>query len=143
MQMEDPYRLKRFVDAQNHGGTYERAVSELRAGDKMTHWMWFIFPQIKGLGRTSTSREYAISSLEEAQAYLQHPVLGPRLVECARILLGIGGKSATEIMGGIDAMKLRSSMTLFMSAKPEEAVFREVLDRYFHGSPDQETIVRL
>jgi uncharacterized protein (DUF1810 family) len=141
--MEDPYRLERFVDAQNHNGTYEMAVSELRVGDKMTHWMWFIFPQIKGLGRTPTSREYAISSLAEAQAYLQHPVLGPRLVECARILLGIEGKSATEIMGTIDAMKLRSSMTLFMSAKPEEAVFREVLAKCFHGSPDQETIVRL
>ena len=141
--MEDPYRLKRFVDAQNHNGTYERAVSELRAGDKMTHWMWFIFPQIKGLGRTSTSREYAISSLEEAQAYLQHPVLGPRLVECARMLLGIEGKTATEIMGTIDAMKLRSSMTLFMSAKPEEPVCREVLAKYFDGSPDRETITRL
>jgi uncharacterized protein (DUF1810 family) len=141
--MEDPYRLERFVDAQNHNGTYEMAVSELRVGDKMTHWMWFIFPQVKGLGRTPTSREYAISSLAEAQAYLQHPVLGSRLVECARILLGIEGKSATEIMGTIDAMKLRSSMTLFMSAKPEEAVFREVLAKYFRGSPDQETIVRL
>jgi uncharacterized protein (DUF1810 family) len=141
--MEDPYRLERFVDAQNHNGTYEMAVSELRAGRKMTHWMWFIFPQVKGLGRTPMSREFAISSLAEAQAYLRHPVLGPRLLECARSILGIAGKSATEVMGTIDAMKLRSSMTLFMSAKPEEAVFREVLAKYFDGSPDQETIVRL
>jgi uncharacterized protein (DUF1810 family) len=141
--MEDPYVLKRFLDAQNWSGTYETVVSELRMGQKMGHWMWFIFPQVTGLGRSLMSREFGISSVAEAQAYLRHPVLGSRLMECARILAGIEGKSATEILGGIDAMKLRSSMTLFMSAEPEEPIFREVLAKYFHGSADQETIVRL
>jgi uncharacterized protein (DUF1810 family) len=141
--MEDPYRLKRFLDAQNCSGTYKTVVSELRAGQKMGHWMWFIFPQVAGLGRSHMSREFGISSVAEAQAYLRHPVLGPRLRECARILMGIEGKSATEILGGIDAMKLRSSMTLFMSAEPEEPIFREVLAKYYHGSADHETTVRL
>jgi uncharacterized protein (DUF1810 family) len=141
--MEDSYRLKRFVDAQNLTSTYETAVSELRVGQKAGHWMWFIFPQVTGLGRSPISREFGISSIAEAQAYLRHPVLGPRLIECARILMGIEGKSATDILGTIDAKKLRSSMTLFMTAEPEEAVFREVLAKYFHGSADQETIVRL
>lgn len=142
-QMEDPYVLKRFLDAQNWSGTYEAVVSELRTGRKMGHWMWFIFPQVTGLGRSHMSREFGISSVAEAQAYLRHPVLGPRLTECAGILMGIEGKSATEILGGIDAVKLRSSMTLFMSAEPEEPIFGEVLAKYFHGSADQETIVRL
>ena len=141
--MEDPYRLKRFVDAQNRTSTYNTVVSELRAGQKMGHWAWFIFPQVTGLGRSATSREFGISSIAEAQAYLRHPVLGPRLIECARILMGIKGKSATDILGTIDAMKLRSSMTLFMTAKPEERVFRDVLAKYFQGSADQETIARL
>lgn len=141
--MEDAYGLERFLDAQNTGATYEAVLSELRAGRKMGHWMWFIFPQIAGLGSSHMSRKFAISSVAEAQAYLQHPVLGPRLKECARILAGIEGKSATEVLGGIDAMKLRSSMTLFMNAEPEEPIFHEVLTRYFHGSADQETIVRL
>ncbi len=141
--MEDPYALKRFLDAQNWSGTYETVVSELRVGQKMGHWMWFIFPQVAGLGRSHMSREFGISSVAEAQAYLRHPVLGPRLRECARILMVIEGKTATEILGGIDAMKLRSSMTLFMSAEPEEPIFQEVLAKYFHGSADQETIVRL
>ena len=141
--MEDPYGLKRFVDAQNRSGTYETVVSELRAGRKMSHWIWFIFPQVKGLGHSPTSREFGIASVAEAQAYLRHPVLGPRLRECARILTGIEGKDAAEILGDIDAVKLRSSMTLFMSADPEEPIFGEVLGKYFHGSADQETIVRL
>jgi uncharacterized protein (DUF1810 family) len=141
--MEDPYGLERFVGAQNWSGTYETVVSELRTGRKMGHWMWYIFPQVKGLGNSHMSREFGISSVAEAQAYLRHPVLGPRLRECARTLMGIEGKGATEILGGIDAMKLRSSMTLFMSAEPEEPIFREVLAKYFHGSADQETIVRL
>jgi uncharacterized protein (DUF1810 family) len=141
--MEDPYRLKRFVDVQNLTGIYEAAVSELRTGQKVGHWMWFIFPQVTGLGHSHLSREFGISSVAEAQAYLRHPVLGPRLIECARILMGIEGKSATDILGTIDAMKLRSSMTLFMNAESEEPIFREVLAKYFHGSADQETIVRL
>jgi len=141
--MEDPYRLERFVDAQDRTGAYKAAVSELRTGRKVGHWMWYVFPQVAGLGHSWMSREFAISSLAEAQAYLQHRVLGPRLIECTRILLEINGKSASDILGAIDAMKLRSSMTLFMSAAPDEAVFRDVLETYFQGSPDQETVARL
>jgi len=141
--MEDSYQLRRFVDAQNLTGAYENALAELRAGLKTGHWMWFIFPQVTGLGNSYMSRQFGISSVTEAQAYLRHPVLGPRLLECTRILTEINGKSATEILGAIDAMKLRSSMTLFMSAAPEEPLFREVLAHYFHGSADQETVLRL
>ena len=141
--MEDPYRLKRFVDAQNLNEKYESAASELRACQKVHHWMWFIFPQVKGLGHSPMSREFGISSIAEAQAYLQHPVLGARLRECARILMGAAGKSAADIFGHIDAMKLRSSLTLFMTAEPGEPIFRELLDKYFDGAPDQETVVRL
>jgi uncharacterized protein (DUF1810 family) len=138
--MTTPYQLERFVDAQDLNGMYARAESELRAGRKVEHWMWFIFPQIAGLGHSSTSQKFAISSLTEARAYLRHPILGPRLTTCAQIVMGINGKSATEIFGGIDAMKLRSSMTLFMNAAPDELVFRTVLDKYFNGSPDKATI---
>jgi uncharacterized protein (DUF1810 family) len=141
--MGDQYRLNRFLDAQNQADTYESAVSELRTGQKVGHWMWFIFPQVTGLGRSPMSREFGISSIAEAQAYFRHPVLGPRLIECTRILMGIEGRNARDILGGIDAMKLRSSMTLFMTAEPEEPIFREALAKYFHGSADQETIVRL
>jgi uncharacterized protein (DUF1810 family) len=141
--MEDPYQLRRFVDAQNLAGTYETAVAELRTGQKAGHWIWFIFPQVAGLGSSHMSRQFGISSVSEAQAYLRHPVLGPRLMECTRILTEINGKSATEILGSVDAMKLRSSMTLFMTAAPEEPLFREVLAQYFHGAADQETVVRL
>jgi uncharacterized protein (DUF1810 family) len=137
--MNGPYRLERFVDAQDDDGAYRAAVKELRAGRKQSHWMWFIFPQIAGLGRSATSRRYAISSLAEAQAYLAHPVLGPRLIECARILIGLHGPSARDIFGGIDEMKLRSSMTLFARADPSNPVFGEVLDRYFDGAPDEAT----
>jgi len=140
---EGPYRLQRFVNAQDREGTYERAIEELRAGRKTTHWMWFVFPQLAGLGRSAMAREYAISSLDEARAYLDHPVLGPRLRECARALLGLEGRTAPEILGEIDAVKLRSSMTLFAHAAPEEAVFGEVLGRYFAGRPDEQTERRL
>jgi uncharacterized protein (DUF1810 family) len=136
--MDDPYRLERFVAAQEP--IYETVISELSAGRKAGHWMWFIFPQAAGLGRTSTSREFSISSLPEAQAYLRHPVLGPRLIECARILTEVEGKSAEAIFGSLDAMKLRSSMTLFMTAAPDEPIFADVLTKYFDGSPDQRTI---
>jgi uncharacterized protein (DUF1810 family) len=139
--MEDPYELSRFVEAQD-GGTYDAAVSELRTGRKVTHWMWFVFPQVVGLGHSWMSKRFAISSLDEAQAYLRHPVLGPRLVECARILLATSAKTPSDIFG-FDAVKLRSSMTLFMMAAPHEAVFREVVDKYFQGAPDQETLARL
>jgi uncharacterized protein (DUF1810 family) len=140
----DRYRLQRFVDAQDAGGTYARAVQELGAGRKVSHWMWFVFPQIAGLGHSSISREYAISGPAEARAYLAHPILGRRLVECAQILATKAGSSAAEIFGPVDAMKLRSSMTLFASvAGPEEAIFRGVLEQFFDGVQDDATTSRL
>jgi uncharacterized protein (DUF1810 family) len=142
MKTEDPYDLQRFVAAQDAGGTYDRAAAELRAGRKTSHWMWFVFPQIAGLGYSPTSRTYAITSLDEARAYLAHPVLGPRLTECAAILAGLPGRSAEQIFGNLDAQKLHSSMTLFSRAA-DEPVFRQVLDRYFGGVPDAETEQRI
>ncbi len=136
---EDQYDLERFVAAQNAGQTYQQAVAELRQGRKTSHWMWFVFPQIAGLGQSPTSRMYAISSLAEARAYLAHPVLGPRLEECAEIVCGIQGRSAGQILGGIDALKLRSSATLFARADPATQVFQRVLDQYFDGLPDPAT----
>jgi uncharacterized protein (DUF1810 family) len=136
----DPFNLARFTDAQN--GVYEHAVGELRRGRKTSHWMWFVFPQIAGLGQSTTSRHYAITSLAEAQAYLDHPVLGPRLRECASILVETPG-GADQIFGGIDALKLRSSMTLFQHADPAEPLFRQVLDMYFDGATDPATEQRL
>jgi uncharacterized protein (DUF1810 family) len=137
--MEDPFRLDRFVDAQDQAGTYEVAVSELRAGHKRSHWMWFVFPQIAGLGQSPTSRRFAISSLDEARAYLTHPVLGPRLLECTRVIAELQGPTAQDIFGGIDAIKLRSSMTLFAHADPDNPLFRRVLDAYFGGVADEAT----
>ncbi|ABK03446.1 conserved hypothetical protein [Arthrobacter sp. FB24] len=137
--MEDPFNLERFVQAQDANGTYHRALGELADGSKESHWMWFIFPQVAGLGQTPTSRRYAITSLAEARAYLGHPVLGPRLLECARAVAAHTGVSAVRIFGGIDARKLQSSMTLFLRADPAEPVFQEVLDRYFDGTPDPAT----
>src|ERR1700758_833397 len=144
--MGDPYQLERFVAAQDRGGTYQRAVAELRAGAKVSHWMWFVFPQVAGLGMSAVSREYAISSVAEARAYLAHPVLGPRLRECARIVAGTEGSTAEQIFGPVDAVKLRSSMTLFAAAETGEAganVFRAVLAKYFGGVPDEATVARL
>ena len=135
----DPFRLQRFVEAQNTGGTYDRAVAELRRGRKTSHWMWFVFPQLAGLGQSQMSRTYAIASIDEAKAYLEHPLLGPRLVECAQIVAGSRASSAEEIFGGIDTQKLRSSMTLFARARPEQPAFQAVLDRFFGGQPDQAT----
>jgi uncharacterized protein (DUF1810 family) len=137
--MDDQYDLERFVTAQNADGTYDRAVAELRAGFKSSHWMWFVFPQIAGLGQSPTSRHFAISSAAEAAAYLGHPVLGPRLRECAQILAGLKGRSADQIFGSVDAMKLRSSMTLFHRAAPGEALFSQILSRFFDGIPDHAT----
>jgi uncharacterized protein (DUF1810 family) len=134
--------LERFVRAQDSGGTYQRAVAELRNGRKTSHWMWFIFPQIAGLGRSAMAQAYAIRDLAEAQAYLAHPVLGPRLVECAEIVASHRGRSAEQIFGGIDAIKLRSSMTLFAHAGPDQTIFQQVIDHYFAG-PDPETERRL
>ena len=139
----DSHQLERFRAAQDEGGTYDRAVAELRAGRKRSHWMWFVFPQIAGLGRSPMAQRYAIASLDEARAYLADPVLGPRLRDCARILVGLGGSDAAQVLGGIDAMKLRSSMTLFARADPDEPVFAEVLDRFFGGEQDAATLERL
>ena len=141
--MSDPYRLDRFTKAQDQNGTYQRAAAELRAGRKVSHWMWFVFPQVEGLGFSAMSREYAISSLEEARAYLAHPVLGPRLTETANIITGSEGRTAEQIFGPVDALKLRSSMTLFAAAAPDEPVFAEVLQKYFDGTPDEATLARL
>jgi uncharacterized protein (DUF1810 family) len=143
MKTEDPYDLQRFVAAQDAGGTYDRAKAELRGGRKTSHWMWFVFPQIAGLGFSPKSRTYAITSLAEARAYLKHPVLGPRLTESAAILADIEGRSAEQIFGDLDAQKLRSSITLFTHAAPAEPVFRQVLDRYFGGVPDPATEQRI
>jgi uncharacterized protein (DUF1810 family) len=143
METGDPYDLRRFVAAQDAGGTYGHAIAELRAGRKTSHWMWFVFPQIAGLGYSPASRTYAITSLAEARAYLAHPVLGPRLAECAAILAGLPDRTAEQIFGEVDALKLCSSMTLFMRAAPGEPVFRQVLDRYFGGIPDAATEQRL
>jgi uncharacterized protein (DUF1810 family) len=137
--VSDGLDLERFVAAQDQGGTYEAAVEELRAGRKRSHWMWFVFPQIAGLGQSPISRKYAIASLAEARAYLAHEILGPRLVECARIVAASNAPSAEDIFGGVDAMKLRSSMTLFARADPTNPVFGEVLEAYFSGKPDEAT----
>ena len=136
---DDPYDLERFVTAQDTRGTYASAVAELRAGRKTGHWMWFVFPQIAGLGLSELSRRYAISSIEEARAYLAHPILGKRIEECARTLTESTGESARDIFGPVDATKLRSSMTLFARAAPENVLFRTVLDRYFDGIADDAT----
>ena len=137
--MPDPYDLERFVAAQDAGGTYRSAVDELRAGFKSGHWMWFVFPQIAGLGQSPISRRYAITSLGEAAAYLRHPVLGFRLRECAGILAALKGRSADQIFGSIDAIKLRSSMTLFHRAAPDDPLFEQVLTRFFDGIADHAT----
>jgi uncharacterized protein (DUF1810 family) len=138
--MEDPYELSRFVQAQD--GVYDDAVAELRAGRKRSHWMWFVFPQIAGLGRSWAAQRFSIGSLDEARAYLQHPVLGPRLLDCADVLLADGEHTATGIFGELDAMKLRSSMTLFARASGDP-LFQQVLDRYFDGEADSATLERL
>ena len=133
------YDLERFVIAQDSSGTYAAALAELRRGRKASHWMWFIFPQIAGLGMSAVSRKYAIASLDEARAYLLHPVLGPRLLDCTRAVDKIRNRSAEQILGDIDAIKLRSSMTLFHRAHLDEPAFSAVLDRYFAGELDPAT----
>lgn len=130
----DPYQLHRFVEAQNP--VYAQACSELRRGAKTGHWMWFIFPQLAGLGNSEMSRRFAIASLAEAEAYMQHPVLGQRLEECAAILLKVSGKSAREILGSPDDLKFRSCMTLFARAGAKNSVFEDNLTKYFGGKPD-------
>jgi len=138
---DDPYYLERFVTAQS--ATYDRALDELRRGNKTGHWMWFIFPQIAGLGLSDMAQLYAIASLDEARAYLRHPVLGPRLRTCASVIGETTGRTAEQIFGDIDGMKLRSSMTLFHRAAPDDDVFATVLQRYFDGEPDPATDSRL
>jgi uncharacterized protein (DUF1810 family) len=138
-RLDDPYDLERFVAVQDTASAYDRATSELRRGRKTGHWMWFVFPQIAGLGQSPTSRKFAISSLAEAEAYFRHPVLGPRLTECVRIVAGLQGLSADQIFGGLDALKLRSSMTLFRRAAPGEPLFGQLLSQYFDGVPDSAT----
>jgi uncharacterized protein (DUF1810 family) len=140
--MSDGYDLARFVDAQDSGETYVRALAELRAGRKTSHWMWFVFPQIAGLGSSGMAQRYSIGSLDEARAYLADPVLGPRLVECAGAVARHGDRTAEQIFGGIDAIKLRSSMTLFARADPDNPVFGQVLELFFTG-PDPATEQRL
>ena len=141
--MDDPFDLRRFVEAQDRDGTGAAALAELRAGAKRGHWMWFVFPQLAGLGRSSTAVRYALSGLPEARAYLAHPVLGPRLTEAARALTDLPAVSADAVLGPVDAAKLRSSMTLFSLAAPDEPVFAQVLEQYFGGQLDEATTSRL
>jgi uncharacterized protein (DUF1810 family) len=139
--MDDPYDLQRFVDAQQHA--YVGALAELSRGRKVGHWMWFIFPQIAGLGRSPTAQLYAIASLDEARAYLADPVLGPRLRACTAAVNQVAGRSAREIFGPPDDLKFRSSMTLFGEAAPTEPVFAAALAKYFAGEPDPLTLSKL
>ena len=135
--------LERFVAAQDEGGTFDRALRELREGCKRTHWMWFVFPQVAGLGRSPTAQHYALAGLQEARDYLAHPVLGPRLRAAAAAVAAAPGSDAEDVLGQVDAVKLRSSMTLFAAAAPDEPVFREVLDRWYGGQDDPATLGRL
>ena len=139
--MEDPHDLQRFVDAQEP--VYDRVLEELGRGQKSSHWMWFVFPQIEGLGRSSTARKYAISSAEEARAYLQHPLLGARLRECTRLVLQVEGRTGRQIFGSVDDLKFRSSMTLFALAGADSRVFEEAIEKYYSGEYDPMTIERL
>ena len=138
---EDPFNLDRFVRAQ--ADIYDRALGELRRGKKQSHWMWFIFPQMDGLGSSAMTREYAIKSMDEARAYLGHPVLGMRLKECAEAVLAVEGRTALEIMGRPDDLKLRSSMTLFERAAGDDSVFAKLLNKYYAGERDEKTLAIL
>jgi len=136
--MNDPHGLARFVEAQ--APVYAQALAELRAGRKRSHWMWFVFPQIAGLGTSAVAQHYAIASMDEAQAYLAHPVLGERLRECAQAMLSIEGRTAHDILGSPDDLKFRSCMTLFNRVDPAEPVFERCLEKYFGGEPDAQTL---
>jgi uncharacterized protein (DUF1810 family) len=136
-----PFDLQRFVDAQAQ--TYDQALAELRDGEKRTHWMWFVFPQLAGLGHSGMAQRFAIPGLEEARAYAGHPTRGRRLVESARVLTDLDTADAVQVFGPVDAQKLQSSMTLFALAVPDEPVFRQVLDHYFGGAEDDGTTSRL
>ena len=139
--MQDPHRLQRFVDAQD--GVYPQVLRELRAGRKESHWMWFIFPQFAGLGRTTMARRYAIWTVAEARAYTDHPVLGPRLMECTRLVVDVKGRSIEDIFGFPDHLKFRSCMTLFAHARPDAPVFLDALAQFFNSEVDIKTIVLL
>jgi uncharacterized protein (DUF1810 family) len=139
--MNDQYHLQRFVDAQQP--VFESVCAELRAGDKRTHWMWFIFPQIRGLGHSDLARRFAISSVAEASAYLEHPILGSRLRECSRLVAAVDGRTIDEIFGYPDDMKFRSSMTLFAQTASDNQVFNDCLQKYFNGEPDPLTLSQL
>ena len=139
--MSDPYDLQRFVEAQQP--VYDQALTELRAGSKRSHWMWFVFPQISGLGHSSMAQRYAIRDSDEASAYLAHPLLGQRLEECAQALLQHSERPVRQILGSPDDLKLRSSMTLFAAVAPERQVFQAVLDAFFAGQADPATLARL
>jgi uncharacterized protein (DUF1810 family) len=136
--MIDDYNLHRFLEAQDH--IYGAVLDELRAGRKSSHWMWFIFPQIAGLGRSGTAQKFAITSLEEAKAYLQHPVLGARLRECTQLVLNVDGRTAEQIFGYPDHLKFRSCLTSFIAATTENKVFKDALLKYFDGKPDALTL---
>ena len=136
--MKDPFDLERFVKAQRD--VYADALAELADGQKRSHWMWFIFPQITGLGHSAMAQRYAINSLQEAKAYLQHPVLGERLLECCQQLMQLEGRSAHDIFGSPDDMKLRSSLTLFAAAEAGNCVFEQLLGRYYRGQADTRTL---
>jgi uncharacterized protein (DUF1810 family) len=136
--MDDPHDLDRFVRAQ--AGAYEQALAEIKAGRKQSHWMWYVFPQLEGLGSSAMSRRYAIRSIAEAQAYLRHPVLGSRLTECVESLLAIAGRSAHDIFGSPDDMKLRSCATLFACITPADSIFDRLIRKYFLGKRDSETL---
>ncbi|NML84241.1 DUF1810 domain-containing protein [Polaromonas sp.] len=136
--MTDSFNLQRFVDAQTP--VYADVLDELRAGHKATHWMWFIFPQLKELGRSAIAKHYGITSLAEALAYLEHPLLGQRLLECTGLMLAGRGKSALAILGSPDDLKFRSCMTLFMAARPDLPVWQAALDQYFGGAADAATM---
>jgi uncharacterized protein (DUF1810 family) len=135
---DDPYNLSRFLQAQE--GDYDRALAEIRAGRKRTHWMWYIFPQLDGLAFSATSRHYAIKGVEEARAYLEHPVLGPRLRESAEAAVGVEGRSATAVFGSPDDLKLRSCATLFASVSPPGSVFDRLLEKFYGGVRDDKTL---
>ena len=139
--MSDPHDLRRFVEAQRT--TYDRALAELRQGRKTSHWMWFVFPQIAGLGFSPMAHLYAIASLDEARAYLGHPVLGPRLRECVEAVNRVAGRSALEVLGQPDDLKFRSSLTLFAHAAPDNPIFTEALAKYFAGEGDPLTLAKL
>ena len=139
--MKDPYNLSRFFTAQ--APVIEQVRDELRAGEKRSHWMWFVFPQIAGLGRSATAQHYAIASLEEARAYLTHDILGARLKECTALVVAVEGRSIEEIFGTPDDLKFHSSMTLFARAAPREKIFQEALQKYFGGAEDQATLERI